>query len=58
MEYASLITVRSPEDKRIILKNTPKANVKYQRDLGYIAPHCGVYERIKMQKEIKLTKVK
>ena len=52
--YASLITVRSPEDKRIILKNTPKANVKYQRDLGYIAPHCGVYERIENEKT-KLT---
>lgn len=52
--YASLITVRSPEDKRIILKNTPNANVIYQRDLGYIAPHCGKYN-IKKNKKNKLS---
>ena len=38
-DYASLITVRSPKDERLIKSMSNNDNVKYIRDLGYLAPY-------------------
>jgi hypothetical protein len=47
MDYAKLITVRSPTDKSLIDKFTDPSKVHYFRDLGYIFPHMNTITKNK-----------